>query len=117
MVKSIHRRKSEVIMGTKEDKAREAIKAKYGSVPKMAEATGIPKTTIYHALDRGLDNTTTRVRTQIEYALIDLHSIDDNETDEQLTDDERELLTYYRQLSTKGKHAVLAGLRDFVNVQ
>lgn len=104
-------------MGTKEDKAREAIKAKYGSVPKMAEATGIPKTTIYHALDRGLDNTTTRVRTQIEYALIDLPSVDENETKDEITNDERELLTYYRALSAKGKHAVLAGLKDFAEQQ
>ena len=100
-------------MGTKEERAREVIKAKYGSVPKMSEVTGIPKTTIYHALDRGLDNTTTRVRTQIECALVDYHLIDENKTGETLSDDERELLACYRSLSTKGKHAVLTGLRDF----
>ena len=32
-----------------------------------------------------------------------------------LTDDEREILTYYRVLTDKGKHAVLVGLRDFAN--
>ena len=31
----------------------------------------------------------------------------------ELTDNERELLTYYRALSVKGKRAVLAGLKDF----
>lgn len=32
-----------------------------------------------------------------------------------LPDDEREILTYYRSLSAKGKHAVLTGLRDFAS--
>lgn len=30
-----------------------------------------------------------------------------------LSDDERELVRFYRMLTDKGKHAVLAGLRDF----
>ena len=102
-------------MGAKEEKAREAIKAKYGSVPKMAEATGIPKTTIYHALDRGLDNTTTRVRSQIEYALIDISDCESSDSVDVLTDEERELIDLFRKLTAKGKHAVLVGLRDFAN--
>ena len=105
-------------MGEKEERARQAIKKKYGSVPKMAEAIDMPKNTIYHALDRGLDNTTTRVRSKIEYALIDFEPIQDDLPDkESLTDDERELLTYYRALSTKGKHAVLVGLKDYAGQQ
>ena len=34
-----------------------------------------------------------------------------------LAADERELLDYYRALSTKGKHAVLTGLKDFTEQQ
>ncbi len=102
-------------MGTKEDVAREAIKAKFGSVPKMSKATGIPATTIYHALDRGLDNTTTRIRTQIETALFEVPNHGDSVQHDELTDDERELLAYYRSLSAKGKHAVLIGLKDYAN--
>lgn len=46
-------------------------------------------------------------------------NVDDEDTNETetLSNDERELLTCYRSLSTKGKHAVLVGLRDFVNGQ
>lgn len=49
------------------------------------------------------------VTEQVNYAFVSLN--------EDLTDDERELLVCYRSLSTKGKHAVLAGLRDFANGQ
>ena len=100
-------------MGAKEDKARQTIKDKFGSVPKMSKATGIPATTIYHALDRGLDNTTTRIRSRIEYALFELPPDTDTETNASIADDERELIELYRKLSDKGKHAVLAGLKDY----
>lgn len=49
------------------------------------------------------------VTEQVNYAFVSLN--------EDLTDDERELLACYRSLSTKGKHAVLVGLRDFANGQ
>ena len=39
------------------------------------------------------------------------------EPSEKLSDDERELLKYYRILSPKGKHAVLVGLHDFAQKQ
>ena len=104
-------------MRTKEDIARKAIKAKFGSVPKMSKATGIPATTIYHALDRGLDNTTTRIRTQIESALFEVPKHGDSVQHDELTDDEREILACYRALSAKGKRAVLAGLKDYASKQ
>ena len=50
------------MMGEYEDRVRSAIEEKYGSIPKMSSETGIAKNTIYHALERGLDNTTTRTR-------------------------------------------------------
>ena len=49
------------------------------------------------------------VTEQVNYALVKL--------DDELNDDERELLACYRSLSTKGRHAVLTGLRDFANGQ
>jgi hypothetical protein len=49
-------------MGEHEDIVRAAIARKYGSIPRMASETGIAKNTIYHALERGLDNTTTDFR-------------------------------------------------------
>lgn len=102
-------------MGAYEDRIRKVIKSRFGSVLKMSEVTGIPKTTIYHALDRGLDNTTTRIRRQIESAVFDIEQ-NGNELPnmEILLDDERELLACYRMLTTKGKRAVLNGLRDYV---
>lgn len=59
-------------MGEYEDYVREAIKKKYGSIPKMSEATGIAATTIYHALERGMRNTRTETSSKIEGALQDL---------------------------------------------
>ena len=94
-------------MGDKEDRMREAIKVKYESVPKMAKVTGIPVTTIYHALDRGLDNTTTRVRTQLENAL---YSSTEHDQD-YITDDEREILAMYRTLSDDSREAVKVVMR------
>ena len=49
------------------------------------------------------------VTEQISYSVISV--------DEGLTDDERELLIYYRMLTEKGKHAVLVGLKDFADQQ
>lgn len=100
-------------MGTKEDKVREAINVKYGSIKKMAEVTGIPRNTIYHALDRGLDNTTIRTRSRIEHALIDI-SIDDNEKpNDGLSINERELLTLYRNMDEKHQSLLLENARAF----
>lgn len=56
-------------MGAYENEIRAAIRAKFGSVSKMAEALDVPKTTIYHALDRGIDNTTVKTRNMILDAL------------------------------------------------
>ena len=36
---------------------------------------------------------------------------------EKLTSDERELVGYFRQLPPNGKHAVLAGLKDYASKQ
>lgn len=46
------------------------------------------------------------VTEQVSYAFVRLN--------DELSDDERELLTYYRMLTSKGKHAILVGLKDFV---
>lgn len=76
-------------MGIFEDKVKKAIKKQYGSVPRMSMQTGIPATTIYHALERGLDNTTTKTR----YMILDALFI--NDADVLATDidsNEKELL-------------------------
>lgn len=52
-------------MKTYEDEIKEAIKKQYGSIRKMSLVTGIPATTIYHALERGIDNTTVKTRYMI----------------------------------------------------
>ena len=49
------------------------------------------------------------VTKQVNYAFVSMN--------DDLTDDERELLACYRSLSTKGKHAVLIGLRDYAGGQ
>ena len=48
---------------------------------------------------------------EISYAAVEMPN------EEYVTDDERELLTYYRVLTEKGKHAVLVGLKDFAEQQ
>ena len=45
------------------------------------------------------------VTEQVTYTFVNIN--------DELTDDEREIIAYYRMLTDKGKHAVLAGLKDF----
>lgn len=44
-------------------------------------------------------------------------NIDENDEAKMLSEDEHELVELYRQLTTKGQHAVLVGLRDFAQKQ
>ena len=105
-------------MGEMENKVRKLINDQYGSIPKMAQALSVPQTTIYHALDRGLDNTTTRTRKMIfdaigivepsiHYAVVDLHS------DELATSDERELLALYRNMDGQHRSTLMDTARAF----
>lgn len=91
-------------MGELEDIARARIKELYGSVPKMAEAVGMPPTTIYHALDRGFDNTRTETSNRIKEALFGnpIHT-----SRNVLTDDELELVNHYRKANRFGKEQLL----------
>ena len=101
-------------MVSKEEKVRNDIATKFGSVPKMAKEIGIPQNTIYHALERGLDNTTSKTRSAIldalygrtEYAVVRIWS-----------DEEEELIELFRKLPTKGQHALLVGLRECAQKQ
>ena len=101
-------------MTTKEEQVRADIATKFGSIPKMAREIGMAQNTIYHALERGLDNTTSKTRSAIldalygrtEYGVVRVWS-----------DEEEELIELFRMLPPKGKHAVLVGLRDFAQKQ
>lgn len=97
-------------MGAYEDEIREAIKARFGSIPKMSEATGIAKNTIYHALERGLDNTTTRTRRQILDAL---SNDEQKQSVDNLTVDEYELITLYRNMDAHHKELMIESARSF----
>lgn len=98
-------------MTTREEQVRADITTKFGSIPKMAKAIDLPQNTIYHALDRGLDNTTSKTRTAIlealygraEYAIVSLW-----------TDDEHELVELFRKMNSKAQRALLAGMREYV---
>lgn len=50
---------------------------------------------------------------EYEYAFVSL----DESRNESLSDEENELIKLFRQLSHNGRHAVLVGLRDFVDRQ
>ena len=99
-------------MTTKEEQVRADIATKFGSVPKMAREIGIAQNTIYHALERGLDNTTSKTRSAIlealygrtEYAVVRVWS-----------GEEEELINLYRQLPTKAQKAILHGLREYLS--
>lgn len=99
-------------MTIREEQVRADINTKFGSIPKMAKAIDLPQNTIYHALDRGLDNTTSKTRTAIlealygrrEYAVVSMW-----------TDEEHELLELFRKLNTKAQRALLAGMREYVS--
>lgn len=90
-------------MGEYEDMIREAIREKYGSIPKMAEATGLAPTTIYHALERGIDNTRTETSTKIKDAIFG----NDSYGGAILAKDERELLDVYRQVNQWERDLIL----------
>lgn len=52
-------------METLEEAVRRLIKSKHGSVAKFSEVIGVPVTSIYSALDRGLANTRTELTDKI----------------------------------------------------
>lgn len=98
-------------MGAYEDKVRAAIKKRFGSIKKMSESTGIPATTIYHALDRGIDNTTTKTRRMIlEYAFPSYSS----ELNNELNDLEKEVIELFRQLPENAQNAIIANMRAYL---
>ena len=98
-------------MGEKEDRIRLDIEKKYGSIPKMAAQTGIAVNTIYHALERGIDNTTTRTRARILESLYDAPTVDSASTrlpEFPLSIAEYELLAIYNKLDERGKRQLSA---------
>jgi hypothetical protein len=94
-------------MGEREDRLREQIKAKFGSVPKMASATGIPRNTIYHALERGLLNTRTETLEMIMDALMENEELENAN----ITPDEKTLVEIYRSLDDRGRRVLMSTAR------
>ena len=104
-------------MGEYEELIREKIKEKFGSVPKMAEATGLAATTIYHALDRGMDNTRTETSDRIALAVFGTEkpsvrysaiSLAENEP---ISEAEQELLDLFRSMDPYGQEQLLVFAR------
>ena len=84
-------------MGKLEDALKALIKSEYGGVPKFAEQAGLPPTTVYNALDRGMANTRTETTDKIYRTLnVDLETAS---------------LTDFRKLRIKG-----GSQSDFVDV-
>ena len=99
-------------MGEYEDMVRRAIERKYGSIPKMAYETGIARNTIYHALERGLDNTTTKTRNAILEPLFGVGSIEYYHVGmDETPADEVELLDLFRALDDRSRYVLLATAR------
>ncbi len=100
-------------MGEYENEIRAKITKRYGSIPKMANATGIPKNTIYHALERGMDNTTTRTRHQILDALEEKGKEESSVPESNLTPDEQRLVDLYRSVDPQWRDEMLSTLANF----
>ena len=77
----------------------------------MAEATGMPPNTIYHALERGLENTRTETSKKIKSFLFDW----DDPHQTYLTDEERELVMSFRASNEEGKRTIMSVARAMVN--
>lgn len=98
-------------MVTREERVRADIATKFGSIPKMAREIGIAQNTIYHALERGLDNTTSKTRSAILDAL---YGRADCAIVKIWTDEEEELVELFRKLHPNAQRAIIAGLREYV---
>lgn len=108
-------------MGKREDVVRRAIEEKYGSIPKMASEIGLAKNTIYHALERGLENTTTKTRSMIieavyghppyGYYRIDFEPDEGKEHERR---ELRELEDLYSQMDEHGRAVLLSTARALV---
>ena len=100
-------------MKTYEDEIKEAIKKQYGSIRKMSLVTGIPATTIYHALERGIDNTTVKTRHMILESLpfmresILYSSVPIENESENLSDEEQELVDIMRSITPQGQQQLM----------
>lgn len=90
-------------MGTREDELKRRIEQSFGSIKKFSDASGIPKSTIYNILDRGIENTRTKTM-ELVYAHIKL---DESPSDEDVSEDERELLDLFKKMSTEQRAAIL----------
>lgn len=99
-------------MGELEELARERIRELYGSIPKMAEAVGMPPTTIYHALDRGLDNTRTETSNKIKECLLGNPL---KEGERVLSSGEERLLALFRGSSETGREHLLRIAEDLAD--
>ena len=105
-------------MSEYENMVRGDIERKYGSIPKMASLIGVAPTTIYHALERGLENTTVKTRRAILEPLYGKDSIEVNYIEgieERQAYGERELLSLFRSLDEHGRGVLLATARALSN--
>lgn len=107
-------------MGEQENRVRIDIERKYGSIPKMSAEVGVPKNTIYHALERGLDNTTTKTRQAIleplygerSYFVLDMG--EDSGRVMTVSEDERKLVERFRALDDDTRHLVVGLIEKLV---
>lgn len=100
-------------MGEYEERVRSAIEEKFGSIPKMSAETGVAKNTIYHALERGLDNTTTRTRYAILAPLGLDHDSGHNKSIDELSYDEGKIVSLMQSMDDAQRALLLAIAEEF----
>jgi len=90
-------------MGNREDELKRKIEQSFGSIKKFCEASGIPRSTVYNILDRGVENTRTKTMNMV-YSFIDMS---DPLSCDSIDEDERELLDIFERMSARQRAAIL----------
>ena len=98
-------------MGNREDALKHLIELEYGSIPKFSEVTGVPRSTVYNILDRGIENTRTKTMETV-YALV---ALDKEPEDDRLSDSESEVLDMFRKMSDEQRVAVIVMMRAMLS--
>lgn len=91
-------------MGAREEELKRRIVKACGSIPRFSEESGIPKSTVYNAIERGIENTRTGTMDNI------MHYVVKFESEAEGTDppvDTSELVSLYRAMSAESRAALL----------
>lgn len=99
---------------------RQARKARNWTQEQLAQAIGTTQQTINRWESGQTEPKVSdlqKISNALGITLSFLLGLDEIEESESLSTDERKLIEYFRQLTPKGKHAVMVGLQEYVSEQ